>query len=140
MRDLFNPFFCFIDSVIRANSSSAKKIIMTNPVLSSEQKIIQYLQDERQHLHHQKCNSEWYRSNQVQVNQIYPVEYSSNVFSIQIHYSICFVLFSRHFAEDVTRHISYVCDVNPYREGNLCFTRPLTGKTWHGEFFHRGAE
>jgi hypothetical protein len=48
------------------------------------------------------------------------------------------VLFSRHYAEDVTRHISYVCDVNPYREGNLCFTRPLTGKTWHGEFFHRG--
>jgi len=41
----------------------------------------------------------------------------------------------RHFAEDVGRQIIYVCDVNPYREGNLCFTRSFSTRTWHGEFY-----
>ncbi len=58
---------------------------------------------------------------------------SSNFYVLQ-YYNKYFLPFHRHFAEDVTRQIIYVCDVNPYREGKLCFTRPLSEKKWHGEF------
>ena len=49
-----------------------------------------------------------------------------------------FIFICRHFAEDAGRQISYLCDVNPYREGsNLCYSRTLTGKSWRRKIHHQ---